>query len=103
MFPHLCLYAGDFNCGHADWGYDNNSGAVSAWLTGQNTKDAKERHALNNFYSVCLFICAESLSFYVHVWFCRPTRIFTTLRLLGPEDVDFAFFNKLVETKQINF
>ena len=25
MFPHLCLYAGDFNCGHVDWGYyDNN-------------------------------------------------------------------------------
>ena len=21
----LCLYAGDFNCRHADWGYDNNS------------------------------------------------------------------------------
>ena len=25
MFPHLCLYAGDFNCRHADWGYDDNS------------------------------------------------------------------------------
>ena len=25
MFPHPCLYAGDFNCLHADWGYDDNS------------------------------------------------------------------------------
>ena len=25
MFPHPCLYAGDFNCRHADWGYDDNS------------------------------------------------------------------------------
>ena len=28
VFPHPCLYAGDFNCCHADWGYDNNSPAV---------------------------------------------------------------------------
>ena len=25
MFPHPYLYAGDFNCCHADWGYDDNS------------------------------------------------------------------------------
>ena len=25
MFPHPCLYAGDFNCRHADWDYDDNS------------------------------------------------------------------------------
>ena len=25
MFPHLCLYAGDFNCPHADWSCDANS------------------------------------------------------------------------------
>ena len=25
MYPHPCLYAGNFNCGHADWGYDDNS------------------------------------------------------------------------------
>ena len=25
VFPHACLYAGDFNCRHADWGYDDNS------------------------------------------------------------------------------
>ena len=23
VFPHPCLYAGDFNCHHADWGYDD--------------------------------------------------------------------------------
>ena len=25
VFPHPCLYAGDFNCPHADWGYHDNS------------------------------------------------------------------------------
>ena len=25
VFPHPCRYAGDFNCRHADWGYDDNS------------------------------------------------------------------------------
>ena len=25
VFPHPCFYAGDFNCRHADWGYDDNS------------------------------------------------------------------------------
>ena len=25
VFPHLCLYAGNFNCPHADWGYGANS------------------------------------------------------------------------------
>ena len=25
VFPHPCLYAGHFNCRHADWGYDDNS------------------------------------------------------------------------------
>ena len=25
VFSHPCLYAGDFNCHHADWGYDDNS------------------------------------------------------------------------------
>ena len=23
VFPHPCLYVGDFNSRHADWGYDN--------------------------------------------------------------------------------
>ena len=25
VYPHPSLYAGDFNCRHADWGYDDNS------------------------------------------------------------------------------
>ena len=25
VFPHPCLYAGDFDCCHVDWGYDDNS------------------------------------------------------------------------------
>ena len=25
VFPHACLHAGDFNCRHAYWGYDDNS------------------------------------------------------------------------------
>ena len=25
VFPHPCLYAGDFNCHHSDWGYNNHS------------------------------------------------------------------------------
>ena len=25
VFPHPCLYVGDFNCHHADWGYNDNS------------------------------------------------------------------------------
>ena len=25
VFPRRCLYAGNFNCHHADWGYDDNS------------------------------------------------------------------------------
>ena len=25
VFPYPCLYTGDFNCRHADWGYDDNS------------------------------------------------------------------------------
>ena len=36
VFPHPCLYAGDFNCRPADWGYDvNGFRTVSAWLAGQ--------------------------------------------------------------------
>ena len=25
VFPYPCFYAGDFNCRHANWGYDDNS------------------------------------------------------------------------------
>ena len=35
VFPHPCLYDGNFNCCHVDWSYDNNVRTVSAWLAGQ--------------------------------------------------------------------
>ena len=35
VFPHPCLYAGDFNCRHADWVMMTTVRTVSAWLTGQ--------------------------------------------------------------------
>ena len=34
--PHPCLYAGDFNSRHADWGYDDNSpysGCLAGWAS----------------------------------------------------------------------
>ena len=49
VFPHPCLYAGDFNCRHADWGYDDNSPdgeCLAGWASINclallyNTKDA---------------------------------------------------------------
>ena len=56
VFPHPCLYAGDFNCRHADWGYDNNSPdgeCLAGWASNNclallyNTKDAA------SFYTDC--------------------------------------------------
>ena len=35
VFLHPCLYAGDFKCRHADWGYVITVRTVSAWLAGQ--------------------------------------------------------------------
>ena len=35
VFPHPCLYAGDFNCRHADWVTMTTVRTVSAWLAGQ--------------------------------------------------------------------
>ena len=35
VFPHPCLYAGDFNCRHADWVTMTTVRTVSVWLTGQ--------------------------------------------------------------------
>ena len=54
MFPHPCLYAGNFNCHHIDWGYDNNSldseclagwASINSLALLYNSKDAA------NFYS----------------------------------------------------
>ena len=55
-FPHPCLYAGDFNCCHADWDYDNNSpdseclagwASINCLALLHNAKDAA------SFYSGC--------------------------------------------------
>ena len=38
-FPHPCLYAGDFNCHHVDWGYDNNNPdgeCLDGWASANN-------------------------------------------------------------------
>ena len=56
VFPHPCLYAGDFNCCHADWGYNDNSSdgeCLTDWASINclallyNAKDAA------SFYSSC--------------------------------------------------
>ena len=39
VFPHPCLYAGDFNCPHVDWGYNNSSvdgECLLAWANSNN-------------------------------------------------------------------
>ena len=39
VFTHPCLYAGDFNCPHADWGYNTNSAdgdCLLAWVSSNN-------------------------------------------------------------------
>ena len=49
MFPYLCLCTGDFNCRHADWGYDDNTpdgecladwASINCLALLYNTKDA---------------------------------------------------------------
>ena len=56
VFPHPCLYAGNFNCHHADWGYDDNSldnECLTGWASINclallyNAKDA------SSYYSSC--------------------------------------------------
>ena len=39
IFPHSCLYAGDFNCHHVDWGYDNSNPdgeCLAGWASANN-------------------------------------------------------------------
>ena len=39
VFTHPCLYAGDFNCPHVDWGYNTNSAdgdCLLAWASSNN-------------------------------------------------------------------
>ena len=54
VYPHPCLYAGDFNCRHADWGYDDNSPdgkCLAGWASINclallyNAKDAASFHS----------------------------------------------------------
>ena len=48
MLPQPCLYAGDFNCQHVDWGYDANS-ANEKYLVGwANTKNLALFHNPKN-------------------------------------------------------
>ena len=56
VFPHPCLYAGDFNSRHADWDYDDNSpdgkclagwASIKCFALLYNAKDAV------SFYSGC--------------------------------------------------
>ena len=54
VFPHPCLYAGDFNCQQVDWGYDANSAdgkCLVGWANTshlillRNPKDAASFHS----------------------------------------------------------
>ena len=57
VFPHPCLYAGDFNCRHADWGYDDNSPdgeCLAGW-------ESINCHAL-------LYNAKDAVSFYSGRW-----------------------------------
>ena len=54
VFPHPCLYAGDFNCPHADWGYGTNSvngeclagwESINSLALLYNTKDSASFHS----------------------------------------------------------
>ena len=56
VYPHPWLYVGDFNCCHADWGYDNNSpdseclagwASINCFALLYNAKNAA------SFYSGC--------------------------------------------------
>ena len=54
VFPHPCLYAGDFNCPHADWGYGANSvdgeclaswASINSLVLLYNPKDSARFHS----------------------------------------------------------
>ena len=57
VFPHPCLYAGDFNCRHADWGYDDNS------LDGECLAGWESINCLALLYNV-----KDAASFYSGLW-----------------------------------
>ena len=72
VFPHHCLYVGDFNCQHVDWGYDVNN-ADGECLVGRastnnltllhNPKDATSFHSgrwNTNINPDLEFVCINS-------------------------------------------
>ena len=44
VFPHPCLYAGDFNCQHVDWCYDANSADGECLVGWANTNNLALLH-----------------------------------------------------------
>ena len=56
VFPHPCPYAGDFNCHHVDWGYDNNSPdseCLAGWASINNLALLYNAKDAPIFYSGC--------------------------------------------------
>ena len=48
VFPHPCLYAGDFNCQHADWGYNAKSADGKCLIGWANTNNLVLLHNPKN-------------------------------------------------------
>ena len=48
VFPHPCLYAGDFNCQHVDWVYDANSANEECLVGWANTNNLALLHNPKN-------------------------------------------------------
>ena len=44
VFPHPCLYAGDFDCPHVDWGYYNSSVDAECLLAWENSDNLSLLH-----------------------------------------------------------
>ena len=56
VFPHSCLYVGDFNCQHVEWGYDANSADEECLVGWANTNNLVLLHNPKNatsFHSDC--------------------------------------------------
>ena len=54
MFTHPCLYAGDFNCPHVDWGYNTNSAdgdCLLAWASSNNLSLLHDPKDKSSFHS----------------------------------------------------
>ena len=55
-FPHPCLYAGDFNCHHVEWGYDNSNPdgeCLAGWVSANNFTLPYSPKEATSFYSGC--------------------------------------------------